>query len=85
MAPPAGLAAFAVTGGGPAAPKVYPLRSSGERVAGVGEALLDQAERRIEERFGLAHPAQLAVRDLKLIDGTMARMAESLGLGIADR
>jgi uncharacterized membrane protein YccC len=47
-------------------------------------ALFDQAERRIEERFGLAHPAQLAVRDLKLIDGTMAQMAEDLGLGITD-
>jgi hypothetical protein len=45
-------------------------------------ALFDQAERRIEERFGLAQPAQLAIRDLKLIDGTMALMAEGLGLGI---
>jgi hypothetical protein len=47
-------------------------------------ALFDEAERRIEERFGLAHPAQLAMRDLKLIDGTVARMAEGLGLAVTD-
>ncbi|HEX6521414.1 MAG TPA: carboxypeptidase regulatory-like domain-containing protein [Streptosporangiaceae bacterium] len=47
-------------------------------------AIFDQAERRIEEHSGIAHPAQLAIRDLKLIDGTMARMAERLGLAITD-
>ncbi len=47
-------------------------------------ALFDQAERRVEERSGIAHPMQLAIRDLKLIDGTMARLAESLGLAITD-
>jgi hypothetical protein len=47
-------------------------------------ALFDQAERRIEERSGAAEPAQLAIRDLKLIDGTMAQMAELLGLSITD-
>jgi uncharacterized membrane protein YgaE (UPF0421/DUF939 family) len=47
-------------------------------------ALFDQAERRSEERSGIAGPAQLAIRDLKLIDGTMARMAEVLGLSITD-
>jgi hypothetical protein len=47
-------------------------------------ALFDQAERRVEERSGIAHPAQLAIRDLKLIDGTMARLATDLGLAITD-
>jgi hypothetical protein len=47
-------------------------------------ALFDQAERRIEEHSGTAGPAQLAIRDLKLIDGTMARLAEVLGLTITD-
>jgi uncharacterized membrane protein YgaE (UPF0421/DUF939 family) len=47
-------------------------------------ALFDQAERRIEERSGTAGPAQLVIRDLKLIDGTMARLAEDIGLTITD-
>jgi dihydrofolate synthase/folylpolyglutamate synthase len=47
-------------------------------------ALFDQAERRIEERSGIAHPAQLAIRDLMLIDGTMAQIAERLGLPVTD-
>jgi uncharacterized membrane protein YccC len=47
-------------------------------------ALFDQAERRVEERSGIANPAQLAIRDLKLIDGTMARLAGGLGLAITD-
>jgi uncharacterized membrane protein YccC len=47
-------------------------------------ALFDQAERRLEERSGIAGPQQFAVRDLKLIDGTMAQMAEVLGLSITD-
>jgi uncharacterized membrane protein YgaE (UPF0421/DUF939 family) len=47
-------------------------------------ALFDQAERLLEERSGTVGPAQLAIRDLKLIDGTMAQMAEFLGLGITD-
>jgi hypothetical protein len=47
-------------------------------------ALFDQVERRVEERSGIAHPVQLAIRDLKLIDGTMARLAEVLGLAITD-
>jgi hypothetical protein len=47
-------------------------------------ALFDQAERRIEARSGTAGPAQLAIRDLKLIDGTMAQLAEALGLAITD-
>jgi uncharacterized membrane protein YccC len=47
-------------------------------------AIFDQAERRLEERPGIARPQLFAVRDLKLIDGTMARMAELLGLTITD-
>jgi hypothetical protein len=47
-------------------------------------ALFDQAERRIEEHSGTAGPAQLSMRDLKLIDGTMAQLAEILGLTITD-
>jgi uncharacterized membrane protein YgaE (UPF0421/DUF939 family) len=53
-------------------------------------ALFDRAERRLEGGAGtvgwasMAGPAQLAVRDLKLVDGTMAQLAEGLGLGITD-
>jgi uncharacterized membrane protein YccC len=47
-------------------------------------ALFDPAERRIEERSGIAHPARLAIRDLMLIDDTMAEMAERLGLPVTD-
>lgn len=47
-------------------------------------ALFDQAERHLEEHTGIVGPAQLAIRDLKLIDGTMAQMAEVLGLPITD-
>jgi uncharacterized membrane protein YgaE (UPF0421/DUF939 family) len=47
-------------------------------------ALFDQTERRIEVDSGTAGPAQLAIRDLKLIDGTMAQLAEVLGLTITD-
>jgi hypothetical protein len=47
-------------------------------------ALFDQAERHLEERSGIAGPQLFAVRDLKLIDGAMAQMAELLGLSITD-
>ncbi|WP_035921646.1 hypothetical protein [Frankia sp. QA3] len=47
-------------------------------------ALLDRAERRSEELAGTVHDGQLAIRDLKLIDGTMARLAETMSLRIAD-
>jgi uncharacterized membrane protein YgaE (UPF0421/DUF939 family) len=71
------------------------LRRSLEAIAGAltgprdgvytrSSALFDQAERRIEECSAIASPAQLAIRDLMLIDGTFARMAEALGLPIAD-
>jgi uncharacterized membrane protein YccC len=47
-------------------------------------AVFDQAERRLEEQPGIAGPQLFAFRDLKLIDGAMARMAELLGLTITD-
>lgn len=47
-------------------------------------ALLDRAERRSEEQAGTVHDGQLAIRDLKLIDGAMARLAETMSLRIAD-
>jgi len=47
-------------------------------------ALFDQAERRVEQHSGIAQPVQFAIRDLKLIDGTMARLAGDLGLTITD-
>jgi hypothetical protein len=63
--------ASALTGAGPG---VY-TRSS---------ALFDRLDRELEERSGMTHPAQLAIRDLKLLDDTMARLAEGLGLAVAD-
>ena len=47
-------------------------------------ALFDRAERRLEQRSSTVGPDQLAIRDLKLIDGTMAGAAGYLGLRIAD-
>jgi uncharacterized membrane protein YgaE (UPF0421/DUF939 family) len=60
------------------------LTGSRDGVYTRSSALFDQVERRVEERSGIAHPVQLAIRDLKLIDGTMARLAEGLGLAITD-
>jgi hypothetical protein len=40
--------------------------------------------RHLGERSGIAGRQQFAVRDLKLIDGAMAQMAELLGLSITD-
>jgi hypothetical protein len=45
-------------------------------------ALFDLAERKTEQP-DMPH-GQLPVRDLKLIDATMAEMAEPMGLAIAD-
>ena len=47
-------------------------------------AIFDRVERRIEERTSTVGLAQLAIRDLKLIDGTMARLAEAMGLAVTD-
>jgi hypothetical protein len=45
-------------------------------------ALFEWAEHQLDERF--ADDGRLALRDLKLIDGAMARTAEIMGLSIAD-
>ena len=45
-------------------------------------ALFDQAERRVEGNDGPVGPAQLSIRDLKLIDGAMANLAKILGLAV---
>ncbi len=47
-------------------------------------ALFDRAELRLERGFAVAGEGQLAIRDLKLIDGAMAGMAELMGLHITD-
>jgi uncharacterized membrane protein YgaE (UPF0421/DUF939 family) len=47
-------------------------------------ALFDRAERRLEERAGAVDNGQLAIRDLKLMDGAMAGLADVLNLSIAD-
>jgi uncharacterized membrane protein YgaE (UPF0421/DUF939 family) len=47
-------------------------------------ALFERAERRLEGGLAVAGEGQLAIRDLKLIDGAMARMAELMGLRITD-
>jgi hypothetical protein len=60
------------------------LTGSRDGVYTRSSALFDQVERDVEERSGIAHPVQLAIRDLKLIDGTMARLAEVLGIAITD-
>jgi uncharacterized membrane protein YccC len=47
-------------------------------------ALFDRAERRLDEGSANVGAGRLAVRDLMLIDGAMARMAEIMGLSITD-
>jgi uncharacterized membrane protein YgaE (UPF0421/DUF939 family) len=47
-------------------------------------ALFEWAEHQLDERFDVPDGGRLAIRDLKLIDGAMARMAEIMGLNIAD-
>jgi uncharacterized membrane protein YgaE (UPF0421/DUF939 family) len=47
-------------------------------------ALFDRAERRLEQRNEMIEGGQLAIRDLMLVDGAMAQMAEAMGLAIAD-
>jgi hypothetical protein len=46
-------------------------------------ALFDRAERDVEQS-DTAHHGPLPIRDLKLIDATMAEMAELMGLPITD-
>lgn len=47
-------------------------------------ALFDRAERRLEQHSGSLESAQLAIRDLRLIDGAMAQIAQVMGLRITD-
>jgi uncharacterized membrane protein YccC len=47
-------------------------------------ALFDRSERRLEERAAPVEEGQLAIRDLKLIDGVMAKLAELAGLPVTD-
>ena len=72
-----------------------PLRRSVDAIAGAltgspdgvytrSSALFDRAKRRLEERSSTVGPTQLAIRDLMLIDGTMAGLAGLLRLAITD-
>jgi hypothetical protein len=45
-------------------------------------ALFDQAERRLEATARRTGPAQLAIRDLKLLDGAMAGLAAAIKVGV---
>ncbi len=47
-------------------------------------ALFDRAERRIEQHPTASEKSSFAIRDLKLIDGTLAKLAELIGLKITD-
>jgi uncharacterized membrane protein YgaE (UPF0421/DUF939 family) len=47
-------------------------------------ALFDQAERRLETRARVIDNGQLALRDLKLLDGAMAQLAEAMHLHLTD-
>ena len=47
-------------------------------------ALFDRAERRLEEHPAAIDEERFAIRDLKLIDGTLAKLAELIGLRITD-
>ena len=47
-------------------------------------ALFDRVERWLEEGSAAIATGQLAIRDLKLIDGSMAQMAGDMGLNVTD-
>jgi hypothetical protein len=47
-------------------------------------SLFDRAERRLEKSSGTPYAAGLALRDLMLIDQTMASLAEAMGLHVTD-
>ena len=47
-------------------------------------ALFDRAERRLEQHPTASEKSSFAIRDLKLIDGTLAKLAELIGLKITD-
>jgi uncharacterized membrane protein YccC len=46
--------------------------------------LFEQAEQLVEAHDGAIVPAQLVIRDLKLLDGALARLAEEMGLTLAN-
>jgi hypothetical protein len=47
-------------------------------------ALFDRTERRLEERSARLDEGQLAIRDLKLVDGAMAKLAALADLTVTD-
>jgi hypothetical protein len=47
-------------------------------------SLFDRAERRLDVSPHELSPTELVLRDFKLLDGTMAHLAELMGLGVAD-
>ena len=47
-------------------------------------SVFDRAERRLEEQSSTVNSDQLAIRDLKLIDGALAGLAGLLGVGVTD-
>jgi uncharacterized membrane protein YccC len=47
-------------------------------------ALFDQAERQLEQSCWVTEKNQLAFRDFRLIDGTMAQLAVSIGMIVTD-
>ncbi len=47
-------------------------------------AIFDRAERRLEASTTGIEAGQLAIRDLKLLDGTLAGLAKALGLAVTD-
>jgi uncharacterized membrane protein YgaE (UPF0421/DUF939 family) len=47
-------------------------------------SLFDEAERAVQDGAGGIHPALLAIRDLTLIDGAMATLAQTLRLDVVD-
>jgi len=67
------------------------LNAIGDALNGIRDAsytrsfsLFDQAERRLEESFNAVSNAQLAIRDLMLLDQTMAGFAASLHVTVTD-
>jgi hypothetical protein len=62
------------------APATTPARPEYTR----SSSLFDRTERRLEERAARIDEGELAIRDLKLIDGVMANVAQMAGLPVTD-
>jgi len=60
------------------------VTGSRDRTYARSSALFDRAERRLEERSHTVEGGRLAIRDLRLIDGAMANLAEVMGLEVTD-